>query len=84
LSWRANPEIVDGYRVYYGPTAATTVLELSDLNIVRGDIDASNPAVDYDAEKDLGLSNGQQACFRVRAYRASAISGYSNEACATM
>jgi hypothetical protein len=84
LSWLANPEVVDGYRVYYGPTAQTTVLELSDLNIVRGDIEASSPAVEYDAEKDLGLANGQQACFRVRAYRASAVSGYSNEACATM
>jgi len=59
-------------------------IQLSNLNILRGEVNESSPAVEYEAEKDLGLSDGQQACFRVRAYRASAVSSYSDEVCTTM
>jgi len=84
LQWRPNPEVVDGYRVYFGPSSATAILELSDLNIQRGDIEAKAPLVDYNVEKDLGLSTGQKGCFRVRAYRDSRTSGYSGSVCTTI
>ena len=43
LAWDPNPESVYGYVVYYGPTADTTILQLSDLPL--SDLNPSAPAV---------------------------------------
>jgi len=84
LSWDPSSGQVEGYRVYYGPTPETSILEISDLNQASGDLDLLAPSKRYRVEEDLGLKAGEQGCFRVRAYNIYGVSEYSDSACAQL
>jgi hypothetical protein len=72
LSWQPNLDQVDGYIVYGGPTAQEATNRLSTTALT---------SVKYDINNDLGLSSGDQACFRLRSYRAEYLSAYSEAVC---
>jgi hypothetical protein len=59
---------VSGYMVYFGRTAATTNVLVSDLPTNSGLFNPSAPAITYDSARDLGLYVGDTACFRVYGY----------------
>lgn len=82
LSWKPNPEIVDGYLIYFGgnadvvDTQATKVITVSTPGF-----DPRAPAVRYDSWYDFGLLPGDNVCFKVRAYNADGVSEFSPAVC---
>jgi len=72
LSWRSNPDPVDGYVVYNGPTPEEAVSELTVT---------PQTTVQYDTVTDLGLNSGDRTCFRLRAYSKGGVSGFSDAVC---
>jgi len=82
VSWRPAPEPVAGYIVYYGSTADSATVLLSDL--AAGSYDPTAPSVSYDPTRDLGVSAGSSVCFRIFAYDASrTLSNTSQLECLT-
>ena len=70
-----------GYRVYFGPNANTTVLQLRDLRISQEGVSANAPQASFKVADDLGLADGGTACFRVVAYNALGDSEFSDPVC---
>jgi hypothetical protein len=68
VSWQPFGNNTAGYMVYYGTTAATVNVLVSDLALNSGLYDASGPSVTYDSARDLGLYVGDTVCFRIYAY----------------
>jgi hypothetical protein len=81
LSWNPNPDTVTGYQVFRGPTAEQATQLVSDMPLNSGLIDPTAPRVQYRATTDLGLTAGQQACFRLKAYNNDSYSDYSQAVC---
>jgi hypothetical protein len=54
--------------VYYGSTAETVNVLVSDLALSSGLYDASAPGATYDSVPDLGMYAGDTVCFRIYAY----------------
>lgn len=75
LTWLPNPGPVDGYIVYNGPTPETANKKLTTT---------PQTSVTYDVAADLVLSANNQTCFRLRAFNADGISGFSEAACITI
>ena len=75
LSWQPTPGRIDGYIVHTGPSpeTATAVITVT-----------SDTSVEYDASIDLGLTTGEQSCFRIKAYNSEGQSGYSEAVCYTV
>ena len=68
--------------VYFGKTADTANVFVSDLPTDSGLIDPSAPVVIYDSVRDLGLYAGDSVCFRIHAYDlARALSDLSTLVC---
>jgi hypothetical protein len=82
LSWDPNPDTITGYKVFRGPTVDNSTMQLvSDFPLNSGLIDHTAPSVQYRASADLGLTAGEQVCFRVKAYNNETISGFSQARC---
>jgi hypothetical protein len=81
LSWSPNTDGVLGYKVYYGSTGSSAVTEVTDITVYSGGFDPSAPSVQYDAREDLGLSPGDDVCFRLRAYNNEGMSELSAPIC---
>jgi len=77
FAWDANPaqDSVIGYEVYYGNTSAGATQLLSTVPAT------SSPSVQYDAWNKLKLLNGDNICFRLRAYNNVGFSAFSNAIC---
>ena len=83
LTWTPNLDTILGYTVYYGPTKATASQVASDLPLTSGLIDPASPSVQYNLGNDLGVAQGENVCFRLKAYNASGFSDYSGAVCYT-
>ena len=68
LSWEPNPDDISGYIVSFSPTAETATTNLSFLPLSGDIINPLAPSAEYDMRYDLGLSPGDNVCFRLRAY----------------
>jgi hypothetical protein len=68
VSWQPFGSNTAGYMVYYGTTAETVNVLVSDLAQNSGLYDASAPSVTYDSVPDLGMYAGDTVCFRIYAY----------------
>ena len=84
LAWNPNPGAIDGYIIYFGPSADTASTQVSDISLTAPGFDPLAPAVEYDADADLGLSAGDTVCFRLKAYNANGTSGFSEGVCITL
>lgn len=82
LKWKPSQGNVEGYKVYFGTnrenTAKTRIRVLK--NNSKG-FNKSAPSVTLDSVKDLGLSEGDQACFSLRAINSSGQSDMSRPVC---
>lgn len=81
LSWSPNPDEITGYQVFRGPTAEQATQLVTDLPLNSGLVDPTAPQIEYRANADLGLTVGEEACFRVKAYNNEAFSDYSQAVC---
>jgi hypothetical protein len=68
VSWQPFGNNTAGYMVYYGTTADTVNVLVSDLALNSGLYNASAPSVTYDSVRDLGMYAGDTVCFRIYAY----------------
>jgi hypothetical protein len=68
VSWQPFGNNTAGYMVYYGTTADTVNVLVSDLALNSGLYDTSGPSVTYDSARDLGMYTGDTVCFRIYAY----------------
>jgi len=68
VSWQPFGNDTSGYVVYFGKTADTTNVLVSDLPTDSGLFDPSAPTVTYNSVRDLGLYSGDTVCFRIYAY----------------
>lgn len=76
LSWNASTGNTLGYYVYYGATASTVVNFASQV--------PSSAAKFTALASDLNLRDGEQVCFRVRAYNTVGVSQFSEAVCRTI
>lgn len=82
LSWSADLSgNTLGYIVYYGATAETANLEISNIPVNSAGFDPQAPAQQYDPYGELGLLPGDNVCFRLRAYNDSGLSQWSDAVC---
>lgn len=86
LAWQPNNDgVAVGYRVYYGPTGDAATTQASDIALTAEGFNALAPSVVYNAQRDLGLTTGQDVCFRLRAYNSQGtLSGWSAPVCASI
>lgn len=80
LSWNTNPDPVNGYQVFKGmiPDAnqMRKVLEMQAQN-------GSRQEVSWTVE-ELDVAQGQQVCFRVKAFNSEGTSDFSEAICTTL
>lgn len=62
VSWPPFSNDTAGYIVYYGTSAKTANVLVSDVSIL---------SVTYDSLRDLGLYTGDAVCFRIDAYNSA-------------
>ena len=82
LNW--SPDLTGstlGYIVYYGATAETANLEISNIPVNSAGFDPQAPSQQYDPYGELGLLPGDNVCFRLKAYNASGLSQWSAPVC---
>jgi hypothetical protein len=85
VTWQPIGTAAAGYVVYYGRTAETASVLVSDLPTSAGHFDPATPSVTYDSARDLGLYAGDSACFKIFAYDvARALSSESTVVCTTV
>jgi len=65
IAWPPLQSGTAGYRIYFGRTAESANVLVSDLPPGSGLFDPTAPAVTIDPTRELGLSSGDTACFRV-------------------
>jgi hypothetical protein len=68
VSWQPFGNNTAGYMVYYGTTAGTVNVLVSDLALNSALYDASAPSMTYDSARDFGMYAGDTVCFRIYAY----------------
>ena len=82
LSW--SPDLTGntlGYIIYYGPTAETANMEISNIPVNSTGFDPQAPLQQYDPYGELGLLPGDNVCFRLKAYNDSGLSQWSAPVC---
>lgn len=84
LTWQASAGIIQGYIVYFGETADTASVEVSNISVNEPGFNAQAPGITYDPILDLNLGSGDSACFRVIAYNADGLSDFSQAICTTL
>ena len=75
LSWAPNNDMVSGYILYHGNTPET----VHNLAYVT-----PNTSVQLMSKSDIGLSSGDKACFRLKAYNSHSLSHFSDAVCGTI
>jgi len=81
LNWRPNSGRIDGYLVFYGPNASMASAQISDISVNSSGFSPLTPSIQYDTWLDLNALPGDNVCFRLRAYSAVGISGWSSAVC---
>lgn len=82
LTWKPNSKQVDGYQVYFGTSSSTSaLLQLAEFHTKDASFPAMAPRADFRSYEDLGLSPGDTACFRLRAFDKSGVSGFGKAVC---
>ena len=81
LQWSPSSGHVNGYLVYYGPTANMASAQISDLSVSSPGFNPQAPSVQYDTWRDLNALPGDNICFRIRAYGATGLSAWSSAVC---
>jgi hypothetical protein len=84
LSWNPNPDEILGYRVYYGSTEDLANIQIMDISIASTDFDPLAPSVELNTWDDLGVTLGNDVCFRLRAYTNDSLSDFSSPKCMTI
>ena len=80
LGWNQNPDAsVIGYRVFFGRT-----LDPMGMIMVRDIVDPLTTSATFLSYTDLQLVDGDQACFRIKAYNTDGESPFSDGVCATL
>ncbi len=72
LAWNANADQIDGYRIYFGTTSAST------NNMV---LETNSTSALFDVQSDLMLNSGDTACFRLKAFNVIGESGFTDAVC---
>ena len=80
LSWQPPDSTVDAYHVFFDRTPNTHRL-LREVSVIKGDVDAARPSVQFKAKADLGAVSGDTICFRVRSVANGAVSALSEPIC---
>jgi len=81
LKWSPSSGHVNGYLVYYGPTASQASAQISDLSVSSPGFNPQAPSVKFDTWRDLNAQPGDNICFRIRAYGATGLSAWSSAVC---
>ena len=81
VAWDSHPQSILGFRVFYGPSEDTAIVQISELRVSEGGVNPADPSVTYDPESDLGLQAGDPACFRVSAFTETLESPLSQASC---
>lgn len=81
LSWAPSSDSVNGYIIYYGPTADATTTRAVQLSVTVF-ANGEAPNYSFNAGTDLGLSRGDHVCFRLSSYKDADESQLSESACA--
>jgi len=81
LSWNANTDLILGYIVNYGPTAAMTDTEYATFDLSENQIDPAAPGFEFDPAIEQGYETDDQVCFKVRAYNSEGFSGWTSVVC---
>jgi hypothetical protein len=85
LTWKPSSGSIQGYKVYYGTTANSAITELSDIpNTLSTSFNPAIPKIQYDSWYALRLLSGDSVCFKIRAYNADGLSGWSLPICGTI
>lgn len=84
LRWSPSDASVLGYVLHSGETADVMDREIAQLTLKAGGFDAASPSLRLNASRDLQLHDGDDVCFRVKAYDADGYSDYSPAACITI
>jgi hypothetical protein len=71
VSWQPFGNHTAGYMIYYGTSANTVNVLVSDLSLNSGLISPSSPSVTFDSVRNLGLYAGDTVCFRIDAYNSA-------------
>lgn len=71
LSWQYNPDQVEGYIIYYGPSKLTANIEIAET---------SNSSI-YISNSLINIANGDNVCFRLKAYYQNHTSDFSEAFC---
>ncbi len=82
LKWKPSQGGVEGYKVYFGTTQENTAK--TRIRVLKNNSQGFNksaPSVTLDSVKDLGLREGDQACFSLRAINSTSQSGMSKPVC---
>jgi hypothetical protein len=80
VNWQPAGTGTSGYMVYFGKTADTANIFVSDLS--AGRFNPSAPSISYNTARDLGAYPGDSVCFRIYAYDSSrALSSQSTLVC---
>ncbi len=83
LSWSPNSSTVDGYTVFFGPSATAANQQISQLPLNSGLLNPNAPSVTY-SSTDLNLQPGDPVCFAIKAYNSVGSSAQSTPACGTL
>ncbi|MFQ5469219.1 MAG: Ig-like domain-containing protein [Gammaproteobacteria bacterium] len=83
LSWLPNAENVLGYEIYFGPDAVTTPDIASVVTMNTAGFNPLSPTAKF-TSSGLGLTNGNQFCFRLKAYNSFGSSDFSGAVCSSL
>jgi hypothetical protein len=79
LSWNSSPEPVQGYQVFKGTTPeAEQMIKVREIAPQAGN--QQTLSLTY---AELGVAQGQQVCFRVKAFTSDKVSSFSEAICTT-
>ena len=84
LSWNKNPGEILGYIVYSGSEKDGTFVQFKVIDLASGIIDPDAPKIHYDPVNELGYQEGDNICFKVRAYDSDGLSGWSQAVCSSV
>lgn len=82
LSWQPSTGTIQGYKVFFGPSADTATNEITDItNALTANFNPALPSIQYDTWYTLRMLPGDNVCFKVRAYNSDGLSDMSLPVC---
>jgi len=81
LTWSPNSDDVLGYAVYFGPSDEDANQLATILPLTSNLLNPESPSIQYHLGSDLGLVQGNDVCFRLKAYNEFGFSDFSGVAC---